>query len=137
MKTKLDAASGANAKLTFVEVPGLFLGDPTNANFATTGAAHTFSPGLVNAQFIKGKSYFPRPFAPMVGDKDVFQAEVVKLIGATAEFVDDWTIYHDRVGDVHCGSLVLRDFLIDKCGSISPDPFGECRWSLTSSWRDP
>ena len=120
VKTKLDAASGANAKLTFVEVPDLFLGDPTKANFATAKTSFAFSPGLVNAQFIGGKSYFPRAFAPVVGGKDIFEDEVVKQIGATAEFVDDWTLYHDRDGEVHCGSLVKRDFLIDRWWIVLP-----------------
>jgi Protein-arginine deiminase (PAD) len=109
IKALLDA--GAGKKQTYLPVPDLYLGITKPADFPTARKAFAFAPGLANVQIVAGKYYFARSYAPVDNaGKDIFEEAVTAQFGAAAKFVDDWELYHARFGEVHCGSLVKRDF---------------------------
>jgi protein-arginine deiminase len=53
----------------------------------------------------------PKPFGPVVGGVDRFEADVKdKLVplGLNVEFLDCWNEYHIYLGEVHCATNTLR-----------------------------
>lgn len=65
----------------------------------------------VNMLVINRHCVIPMPFGPIVGGVDLFQQELngaLTPIGLTPHFIDDWDEYHDKKGEVHCGTNTLR-----------------------------
>jgi hypothetical protein len=91
--------------LNFIEVPSLMIGNLIGGDVQEAVA---YAPGLANFQLIAGNFYFARQFgARNAAGQDIFESAVKAAI-ASAQFVDDWNLYHRRDGEVHCGSLVKR-----------------------------
>jgi hypothetical protein len=110
IKNILNQASGVAGGLAYIPVPQFYFAVPT-AQFDTSGNAIAFNPGLSNFQLIGGTYYFPRQFGPRDGSgADVFETKTRTNVPG-AQFIDDWTLYHAKYGEVHCGSYVLRDML--------------------------
>jgi Protein-arginine deiminase (PAD)/PKD domain len=103
-RTTVQTAAGGG--LTFINVPVLYVGD--RAGFATGRSGVAFNPGLSNVQLAGGLSFFPRQFGPRNAAGDDLFERSTRLRVPTAEFVDDWDLYHRLEGEVHCGSTVLR-----------------------------
>jgi hypothetical protein len=102
---KVQLQTLAKQQLNFIPVPSLF------SPFGTKNppSAASFTPNLNNFQPVNGSVYFPKPFAPIKAGKDIFEADVEQRIGG-AVFIDDWSVYHIREGEVHCGSATKRIF---------------------------
>lgn len=104
-KTTLQMAAGVG--LTFTNVPVIYVGE--RAGFATGRGTVAFTPGLSNVQLTAGTSFFPRQFGPRNAAGDDLFESATRMRVPTAEFVDDWDLYHRLEGEVHCGSTVLRN----------------------------
>lgn len=54
----------------------------------------------------------PKPFGPKVNGRCALETEMYSLmegLGLTCTFIDDFASYHKLLGEVHCGSNVLRE----------------------------
>ena len=64
-------------------------------------------PGMANLLVFNNRVVLPDPFGPIVGGVDQFQkAARDKLVplGLTVNFIDNVELYHEALGQVHCGS---------------------------------
>ncbi|KAM6928059.1 protein-arginine deiminase type-2 [Xenentodon cancila] len=73
--------------------------------------AVAYYPDMVN-MIVLGKNLgIPKPFGPKVNGQCALEAEMRSLMGALGlkcTFIDDFASYHKLLGEVHCGSNVLR-----------------------------
>jgi protein-arginine deiminase len=73
------------------------------------GAAVAHFPDMVNHIVVGSWSIVPDPFGPVVGGTDLLKDAYRKLAPHRSHvFVDDWYTYHLSLGEVHCGTNVLR-----------------------------
>ena len=87
-----------------IELPVLFW--PPSPEDSRTAA---FFPDMVNHLVIGDGSVVPRPYGPTVDGEDAFeQAFRDALPDHDVRFVDDWYACHEQLGEVHCGTNVLR-----------------------------
>lgn len=103
-----DAILAAQPALTTVGLPALFVGKTD-----LTGSGYAYVPDLVNLQpgmAVGGGPLAPKPFAPdrNATTFDLFERTVTQLL-PSIRFVDEWAWYHDRNGEVHCGTATLRE----------------------------
>ena len=103
----LQAAAGGS--LTFVSVPVLFVATiDEDGKITESRSGVAFTPGLANVQEVAGSLYFPRQYGPVdAAGKDLFET-ITKTRAPNAKFVDDWDEYHAKMGEVHCGTAVVR-----------------------------
>jgi protein-arginine deiminase len=76
------------------------------------GRADAFFPGMVNMQVVNGHLAIPKPFGPVIGAKCVFEAFVESVfgpLGLMCHFVDTYEGYHLQMGEIHCGTNVVRE----------------------------
>uniref|UniRef100_A0A8C4EGW3 protein-arginine deiminase n=1 Tax=Dicentrarchus labrax TaxID=13489 RepID=A0A8C4EGW3_DICLA len=77
-----------------------------------TYRAVAFYPDMVN-MIVLGKNLgIPKPFGPKVNGRCALEAEMCCLmegLGLSCTFIDDFASYHKLLGEVHCGSNVLRE----------------------------
>ncbi|XP_062852683.1 protein-arginine deiminase type-2 [Trichomycterus rosablanca] len=89
-----------------IDLPVLFKVIPEEAR------AVAFYPDMVN-MIVLGKNLgIPKPFGPEVNGSCVLEAEVRSLLeplGLNCTFIDDFASYHQKLGEVHCGSNVRRE----------------------------
>lgn len=87
-----------------IELPVLFW--PPSPEDQRTAA---FFPDMVNHLVIGNVSVVPRPYGPSIDGEDAFErAFRDALPDRDVRFVDDWYAYHEQLGEVHCGTNVLR-----------------------------
>lgn len=74
--------------------------------------ALTRSPGVVNFLVLdSGNIVISDPFGPMDGGTDKFKEDIDSKLtptGLTVHYIDDWTMYHVNMGEVHCGTNARR-----------------------------
>ncbi len=100
-KAQLVKGLGLHGDDRFVEVPLAF-------ERVGQGAAAAF-PDMVNHLIIGEWSIVPDPFGPVVDGQDLLQAAYRALAPSRkVVFIDDWETYHLNLGEVHCGTNVLR-----------------------------
>ncbi|XP_060775421.1 protein-arginine deiminase type-2 isoform X2 [Neoarius graeffei] len=89
-----------------IDLPVLFKVNPK------MNRAVAFYPDMVN-MIVLGKNLgIPKPFGPQVDGKCALETAVRSLLeplGLNCSFIDDFTSYHVLLGEVHCGSNVLRE----------------------------
>jgi protein-arginine deiminase len=76
------------------------------------GAAGAYQPGTVNLLFVDGKVVIPDPFGPVINGEDPFKQDLRNRLGALGLkvfFADDWDLFHEQLGEVHCGTNVSRN----------------------------
>ena len=84
------------------------------------GSAVALFPDMVNHIVAGEWSIVPDPFGPVVEGVDLLKAAYRGLAPhRRLAFVDDWDTYHVNLGEVHCGTNVLR----------TPDP--DAKWWAT------
>ncbi|XP_064161284.1 protein-arginine deiminase type-2 isoform X1 [Anguilla rostrata] len=87
-----------------IDLPILFKMDEKNLAVA-------YYPDMVN-MIVLGKNLgVPKPFGPQVNGQCALEAEMSALmgrLGLTCFFIDDFTSYHMKLGEVHCGSNTRR-----------------------------
>ncbi|MBI2388114.1 MAG: protein-arginine deiminase [Deltaproteobacteria bacterium] len=76
------------------------------------GGSVAYQPGMVNALVLDATHLAaPDPHGPMIEGKDPFQTAVEAALaphGVSVTWVEDWDGYHRNLGEVHCGSNVMR-----------------------------
>uniref|UniRef100_A0A672R8T2 protein-arginine deiminase n=1 Tax=Sinocyclocheilus grahami TaxID=75366 RepID=A0A672R8T2_SINGR len=78
----------------------------------TGSRAVAYYPDMVNMIVLGNKLGVPKPFGPKVNGRCALETEVCSLLeplGLKCTFIDDFAPYHKLLGEVHCGSNVLRE----------------------------
>lgn len=69
-------------------------------------------PGCINGVVLSGTQYVaPNPWGPVVDGKDILAAAVdaaYAKVNYTVHYMDDYFTHHQWMGEVHCGSNVIR-----------------------------
>jgi protein-arginine deiminase len=81
-------------------------------HMSESGGSIAYQPGMVNGQWV-GNGHFlaPDPHGPVIGGKDIFKAAMeasLSKLGTQVHWVEDWTLLHVNMGEVHCGSNATR-----------------------------
>ncbi|XP_043097375.1 protein-arginine deiminase type-2 isoform X2 [Puntigrus tetrazona] len=74
--------------------------------------AVAYYPDMVNMIVLGDQLGVPKPFGPTVNGRCALETEVCSLLeplGLKCTFIDDFAPYHKLLGEVHCGSNVLRE----------------------------
>ncbi|KAI7807654.1 protein-arginine deiminase type-2 isoform X1 [Triplophysa rosa] len=74
--------------------------------------AVAYYPDMVNMLVLGNQLGVPKPFGPQVKGRCALEAEMCSLmepLGLRCTFIDDFAPYHKLLGEVHCGSNVLRE----------------------------
>jgi protein-arginine deiminase len=90
-----------------IEIPAIFMPNPI-----TPHRSDALIAGMVNMLVVNGHCIIPKPFGPIVGGDDQFEKDVreqLTPLGITVSFLDCWEEYHIQLGEVHCGTNVLRE----------------------------
>jgi len=104
------------------EVPALYSCLVSGGNVQEVDA---FVPGMVNLLVVKNtntRAIIAQPFGPLTGTfnrataTDLFEQAMSSLLAGVIEhwYIDDWSMYHKNLGEVHCGTNVQRDLPFDK-----------------------
>jgi protein-arginine deiminase len=75
------------------------------------GGMLAYQPGTVNLLHVDGLVVIAQPFGPSIGGVDPFVADLEQRLGdlgLDVRFADDWELYHAEMGEVHCGTNVVR-----------------------------
>lgn len=102
LKTQLKTDLGLS-DADFVEIPVLF--------YSESGYACAYTAGAVNWIVVRPHVIVADQFGPEVSGIDQFEADItakLAALGLTAHYLDDWYSYHCAMGEVHCGTNVLR-----------------------------
>lgn len=94
----------------FIDLPVLFDRETPPPRFIA------YTPDVVNMLVVTAspaslRLCVPKPFGPLVGGICQFEQEVRNRLtfpGITITFVDDFTTYHMRAGEIHCGTNSQR-----------------------------
>lgn len=93
-----------------IEIPVIFSGDYEGPTKVRNAIARTG--GMVNCLVARPHIIVPKPFGPKDrSGKDVFEEAAKNKLGAlglTVHFVDDWELYHNLSGEIHCGTNARR-----------------------------
>ena len=102
----------ALGETAFVEVPAFFAypgGETPDPGDDDYTQAYSLLPNLVNLLVVNGRLIVAEPFY------DGFKTEFVSHLsglgyqeGTSIRFMDDWEVYHDDIGEIHCGTSVKR-----------------------------
>ncbi|XP_032903712.1 protein-arginine deiminase type-2-like [Amblyraja radiata] len=87
-----------------IDIPTLF--KPTKATYV--GA---YFPDMVNMIVLGKYLGIPKPFGPLINGECALEAVVrsaLEPLGLDCTFINDFTSYHKKHGEVHCGSNVRR-----------------------------
>ena len=75
-----------------------------------------YQPGTVNMLVMGDVAVIPKPFGPIIGGVDIFEAHLEDALGTgmnevgsdgngmSIVFADNWDVYHRLLGEVHCGT---------------------------------
>ncbi|XP_067092365.1 protein-arginine deiminase type-2 isoform X2 [Osmerus mordax] len=89
-----------------IDLPILFSVDEEDCRAAA------FYPDMVNMLVLGRTLGVPKPFGPRVEGRCALEAEMIRLmepLGLSCTFIDDFSSYHQLLGEVHCGSNVRRE----------------------------
>ncbi|XP_078498937.1 protein-arginine deiminase type-3-like [Lissotriton helveticus] len=89
-----------------IDIPVLFERPEKEARVAA------LFPDLVNMIVLGKLLGIPKPFGPIINGKCCLEEKVCSLLeplGLTCHFIDDFSSYHAKLGEVHCGSNVRRE----------------------------
>ncbi|UCC31568.1 MAG: hypothetical protein JSU86_04670, partial [Phycisphaerales bacterium] len=109
IKTTLMQELGLDAS-AFLDIPAFFeFPNPPPAPNPQYSEASSLLPNLLNLVVVNGRLVVAEPFY------DAFKNEFLSRLstigyqeGASVRFIDDWDVYHDSHGDIHCGTCVER-----------------------------
>ncbi|KAM4651233.1 protein-arginine deiminase type-1-like [Discoglossus pictus] len=88
-----------------IDIPMLYIETPT------LKMADGFFPNLVNMLVLGKLLVIPKPFGPIIDGKCCIEEKVLSLLeplGLNCNFIDDFFTYHTLLGDIHCGTNVVR-----------------------------
>lgn len=78
---------------------------------------------MVNMLVINKHCIISKPWGPVLGGKDLFEANMrskLELFGLTVNFLDDWDEYHTGLGEIHCGTNTIRGPTMSKWWEFKP-----------------
>jgi protein-arginine deiminase len=90
--------------------PGMILEIPA-LYYANGSRADAYFPGMVNMQVVNRHLAIPKPFGPIIEGVCAFEAVVNNLMtpfGLQCRFIDTYEGYHLAMGEIHCGTNVVR-----------------------------
>jgi hypothetical protein len=100
--------AGVGTTPPVVRLPTLFLG--TQAGFATNRSGVAWNPGMANFHPLNNDLYISRQYGPRnSAGVDLFEQAARDVYGSRALFVEVWDYYHVNLGELHCGSVVMRE----------------------------
>uniref|UniRef100_F7G020 protein-arginine deiminase n=1 Tax=Ornithorhynchus anatinus TaxID=9258 RepID=F7G020_ORNAN len=104
-----------------IDIPQLF----KCSNYETSGRheAEAFFPDMVNMVVLGKHLGIPKPFGPIINGHCCLEEKVRSLLeplGLNCTFIDDFVIYYQRKGDVHCGTNVRRKPFSFKWWNLAP-----------------
>jgi Protein-arginine deiminase (PAD) len=68
-----------------------------------------FTPNTANLQWVDSNPCSAQAFGPRdENNKDVLEEGIRSTLPGTSSFIDDWSLYHIRMGEIHCGSSAER-----------------------------
>ncbi|MCR9219727.1 MAG: protein-arginine deiminase domain-containing protein [Alphaproteobacteria bacterium] len=107
-----------------ISVPVVFY--PTNAQHTEFGA---LTADIVNMLVVNGHVITPYAYGPQRDDEDSCRFErdfrtKMEAENLTVHFINDWTPYHSKHGEVHCGTNTLR----------LPNPMNDWLESAAARW---
>jgi hypothetical protein len=94
-----------------VGLPALFYRDTRGANSTDppTEFGIAYTPNTANLQWVNSSPVHPIPFGPRTANsEDVLRSRIEELSPGNPEFLDSWSKFHVRNGEVHCGSNAER-----------------------------
>jgi len=105
LRTQLKLSFGLT-EADFIRIPVLWepMATPT-----IRAVAHTA--GAVNWIVVRPNVIVAKQHGPAPSGQDLFEQDIttkLAALGLTAYYAEDWTPYHLGLGEVHCGSNVLR-----------------------------
>ncbi len=102
---RIQQEMGAEAPV-FKGLPDLFLSLYPDGD---DRYAVAMTPGAVNYQPVGGIAYVPAAFGPTdAHGVDAIEEAILANIPSQVTLVDDWDEYHRLLGEVHCGTNVIR-----------------------------
>lgn len=108
---KLKAAVGLTDD-EIIEIPFIF----EQEQYGGQKYKIAYQPGTVNSLVMGNTIVIPKPFGPIIGGVDIFEADLEERLGTAVNglgsdgqgmyivFADDWDLYHRLSGEVHCGT---------------------------------
>ncbi|KAL8198209.1 UNVERIFIED_CONTAM: hypothetical protein K2H54_001516 [Gekko kuhli] len=99
-----------------IDIPQLFTPEEPS------GQAAAYFPNMVNMLVLERHLGIPKPFGPVVNRQCCLEKEVRQLLeplGLSCTFIDDYKAYHQKHGEIHCGTNVCRQ------------PFSFKWWNMT------
>ncbi|XP_069098375.1 protein-arginine deiminase type-3-like [Pleurodeles waltl] len=87
-----------------IDIPALF-------KLGNSGLASAFFPDMVNMLVLGKHLGIPKPFGPIIRGKCCLEENVRSLLeplGLQCSFINDFSCYHQLMGEVHCGTNVRR-----------------------------
>ena len=106
IKGRLKAALNLSESDIF-EVPVLYF----NRDRPTVWFGLALSPGMVNLNSMSEFSLVPEPF---LQEYKAHLLSTMASLGQIPIWIDDWSLYHAAMGEVHCGSNTLRESFTKK-----------------------
>ncbi len=71
-----------------------------------------FQPGTVNGIYLADDLFAaPDPHGPFIDGKDIMKDQFERALaplGIRVRWIENWDLYHTQMGEVHCGSNVVR-----------------------------
>ncbi|WP_150275269.1 protein-arginine deiminase family protein [Paenibacillus tepidiphilus] len=87
-----------------IEIPVLF-----HPRSVADNRTEAYFPDMVNHLVIGNTSLVPKPYGPVIDGVDEFERSFRKALpGRDIRFIDDWYSYHQKSGEIHCGTNVRR-----------------------------
>uniref|UniRef100_UPI00398F313B protein-arginine deiminase type-2-like isoform X2 n=1 Tax=Pristiophorus japonicus TaxID=55135 RepID=UPI00398F313B len=77
----------------------------------TYGTVDSFFPDMVNMIVLGKYLGIPKPFGPLINGKcplETVMRSALEPLGLDCNFINDFSAYHLKLGEVHCGSNVRR-----------------------------
>ena len=103
----IQATATAMGVTNPVKIPSLFYQNPAPPNGAVYSSA--YSPNTANLQWVDSNPVNAKPYGPRDdSNTDVLKARIASSLLGTSSFVDDWHVFHIKMGEVHCGSNAER-----------------------------
>ncbi|XP_054857234.1 protein-arginine deiminase type-3-like [Eublepharis macularius] len=105
------------AEEDIIDIPQLF------RRVGAAGKAVAYFPDLVNMLVLGKYLGIPKPFGPIINELCCLEEEVRRLLeplGLSCTFIDDFEPYHEKLGEIHCGTNVRRKPFSFKWWNVIP-----------------
>ncbi|TET37040.1 MAG: hypothetical protein E3J72_07035 [Planctomycetota bacterium] len=80
-------------------------------DYGGMGVAVAHVPDIINLQVVNAHLLVSKPFGPLVSSVDrieKFMSDALAHTGCVIDYIDNWAYYHAYIGEIHCGTEVIR-----------------------------